>query len=357
MPLQIVRNDIIRMKVDAIVNTTNKHLSDSSGVNGAIHKAAGTQLAEACKLLNGCAIGEAKITGGYNLPCKHVIHTVSPVWQGGSHGEAELLISCYRKSLELALLHNCKSVAFPLIATGAHGYPKDQALKIATDTIGDFLLSHVPDNDLMVYLVMFSKESLKVGSKLFSDIKQYIDDCYVEKHIDFRRERARRKQSSDIRFDYSDCSIGSVPFPVMEETAMPCAPKAVAPWKPETIEDALNMIDESFSEMILRKIKEKGMKNSDCYKKANIDKKLFSKIINTKNYKPKKTTALALAIALELSLDDTKELLLKAGMALSHSDKFDIIVEFFIMHGKYDIFEINEMLYDFDQSLLGGAIS
>ena len=354
MPLQIVRNDIIRMRVDAIVNTANKYLCGSSGVNGAIHKAAGPQLADECKQLNGCAVGEAKITGGYNLPCKYVIHTVSPIWQDGSHGEAELLISCYRKSLELALLHNCKSIAFPLIATGAHGYPKDQALKIATDTIGDFLLNHVPDNDLMVYLVMFSKESLRVGSKLFSDIKQYIDDCYVEKHIDFRRERSRHKQLSNIGFEYSDCSIGSVPLPLMEEIAMPCAPKA---WNPETIEDALNMIDESFSEMIQRKIKEKGMKNSDCYKKANIDKKLFSKIINTANYKPKKTTALALAIALELSLDDTKELLLKAGMALSHSDKFDIIVEFFIMHGQYDIFEINEMLYDFDQSLLGGAIS
>ena len=342
MPIQIVRNDITRMRVDAIVNASNNALQPGGGVDGAIHRAAGPQLQAECRALNGCKTGEAKITRGYRLPCRYVIHTVSPIWQGGIHGEREQLISCYRSALELAVKHGCHSIAFPMIGVGAHGYPGDQALKLATDTISEFLLDHIPDNDLMVYLVAFTKESLSVGSKLFADIRQYIDDCYVDRHYDLRRENMRRAQA----------------LPPRNEASMPvaaCAPTAAKAWNPATLEDALHMIDESFAEMVLRKIKEKGMKNADCYKRANIDKKLFSKIVNTPGYKPKKTTALALAVALELSLEETKELLMKAGLALSHSDKFDIIVEFFIMHGRYNIFEINEMLYDFDQALLGGA--
>lgn len=349
MPIQIVRNDITRMHVDAIVNTGNRQLCAGSGVSGAIHKAAGPQLLAECRTLGGCNVGEAKITRGYQLPCKYVIHTVSPVWRGGSCGEREQLIFCYQKALELAVEHHCRSIAFPMIGTGAHGYPKAQALRIATDTISTFLLDHVPDNDLDVYLVMFTKESLSVGSKLFADIRQYIDDCYVERHYDLRRESVRQTQA----LLPEDEAI----MPVEACAPMKaCADTAAMAWNPETLEDALHMIDESFAQMVLRKIKEKGMKNADCYKKANIDKKLFSKIVNTPGYKPKKTTALALAVALELSLEETKELLMKAGLALSHSDKFDIIVEFFIMHGQYDIFKINEMLYDFDQALLGGAV-
>ena len=340
MPIQLIRNDLTHMHVDAIVNTSNQHLRGVGGVNGAIHKAAGPQLQEECDKLGGCAVAEAKITLGYQLPCRYVIHTVSPVWRGGHHGEKEQLAACYRNTLNLAMQYGCKSIAFPMMATGAHGYPREQALKVATDTIGEFLLRHVPDNDLMVYIVTFTKESLNVGSKLFADIKQYIDDCYVEEHLDRRREYAR-----SMRAAYSCEECLSAPI------AMPSGD-----WDPDTIEDALNMIDESFAEMVLRLIKEKGMKNAECYKKANIDKKLFSKIVNNPGYKPKKTTALALAIALELTLEETKELLMKAGLALSHSDKFDIIVEFFVKHKKYDIFEINEMLYAFDQPLLGGAI-
>lgn len=344
MPLEIVRNDITRMHVDAIVNAANRHLTVSGGVTGAIHKAAGPELLAECMKLGGCQVGEAKITLAYKLPSRYVIHTVGPIWQGGTQGERDALVSCYYHSLKLAVANNCHSIAFPMLATGAHGYPKEQALKIATDTISDFLLHHVPDNDLMVYLVTFTKESLSVGSKLFADIKQYIDDCYVDEHFDYRRERSR----------YTPIMRSLEADDFMEECA--AAPMAADVWEPDSLEDALNMIDESFSEMILRKIKEKGMKNADCYKRANIDKKLFSKIVNNIHYKPKKTTALALAIALELSLEDTKELLMKAGLALSHSDKFDIIVEYFIKHGKYDIFKINEILYDFDQALLGGAL-
>lgn len=348
MPIQIICNDITKMHVDAIVNTSNKSMSGGSGVNGAIHKAAGPLMEIACHKLGGCEISEVKLTPGYDLPCRYVIHTVSPVWHNTTAARDQL-IACYRNALALAVQQHFNSIAFPLIASGAHGCPKAEALHVATNTINTFLLQHVPDNDLMVYLVMFTKESLQVGSKLFADIRQYIDDHYVEEHYDRRREQMQMQRAME------DSAWG-----VFEETCnapmeAPCAPQCAESWHPASLADALSQIDESFSQMLQRLIKERGLKNADCYKKANIDKKLFSKIVNNVSYKPKKQTALALAVALELSLEDTKELLMKAGLALSHSDKFDIIVEFFIMKGKYDIFEINEMLYEFDQVLLGGA--
>ena len=349
MPIQIIRNDITKMHVDAIVSTGNKYLRGGSGVNGAIHKAAGPLLEIATQKLGGCNIGEAKITRGYELPCRYVIHTVSPVWHG-TDAERAQLVSCYTESLKLAVAHHCSSIAFPLIAAGAHGCPNAVAMHIATAAINQFLLESVPDNDLMVYLVVFTKESVLAGSKLFADVKQYIDDCYVERHWDARRENVRARRAAEA------CNWEEEEAPCAAPIVM-CAPMTSEAWHPLSLEDALNQIDESFSQMLQRLIKERGMKNADCYKRANIDKKLFSKIINNDHYKPKKATALALAVALELSLEETKELLMKAGLALSHSDKFDIIVEFFIMKGKYDIFEINEMLYEFDQALLGGALA
>ena len=356
MPLEIIRNDITRMEVDAIVNAANAHLAVGGGVSRAVHKGAGPQLQLDCIRLGGCPTGSAVITSGYALPCRYIIHAVGPIWQGGHNGEAELLRSCYRKALELALQYHCTSIAFPLISTGAYGYPKRLAMKIATDTITDFLLHYSPDNDLMVYLVMFTKESLQVGSKLFADIRQYIDDYYVDTHFDHKREYQRRVAIAKRYYPQSDM-LKNAPPPV-ENFSMGPPPNENTSfsWETSPLEDLLKQIDESFSQMILRKIQEKGLKNTDCYKKANLDKKLFSKIINNIHYKPKKSTALALAVALELPLKETNELLHKAGLALSHSEKFDIIVEYFILHKKYDIFEINEMLYEFDQPLLGGAL-
>ena len=333
MPLQIVRNDITKMEVDAIVNAANSSLLGGGGVYGCIHRAAGPELLAECKTLGGCETGSAKITKGYRLPCKYVIHAVGPRWRDGKHGEREQLISCYRTSLALAKEHGCETVAFPLISSGIYGYPKDQALKVAIDTISDFLL----ENDMTVYIVIFDRKAYQIGEKLFSDIAAYIDDNYVDEHTDSRSEQSRRMQMLSDE-------------PEEETFGAPLAPMAASA---KTLDDALSQIDESFSEMLLRKIDEKGMTDAQCYKKANIDRKLFSKIRSDKLYKPSKPTALAFAIALELPLDETKELLMKAGFALSHSNKFDIIIEYFIEHGNYNIFEINEALFAFDQSLLG----
>lgn len=334
MPLQIIRNDITKMKVDAIVNAANSSLLGGGGVDGSIHRAAGPELLAECKTLGGCKTGSAKITMGYRLPCKYVIHAVGPRWRGGKHGEREKLVSCYRTSLALAKEHGCETLAFPLISSGIYGYPKDQALKVAIDTISDFIL----ENDMTVYIVIFDRKAYQISEKLFSDIAAYIDDNYVDEHTDSRSMQMMRLEMLSQE-EPEEVSFGAPPAPMAASA--------------RTLDDALSQIDESFSEMLLRKIDEKGMTDAQCYKKANIDRKLFSKIRSDRLYKPSKPTALAFALALELPLDETKEMLMKAGFALSHSNKFEIIIEYFIEHGNYNIFEINEALFAFDQSLLG----
>ena len=336
MPLEIVRNDITKMQVDAIVNAANSSLLGGGGVDGCIHRAAGKGLLEECKTLGGCETGSAKITSAYNLPCKYVIHAVGPRWLGGKRNEKELLESCYKVSLQLAKDNNCESVAFPLISSGIYGYPKDQALKVAIDVISAFLL----ENDMMVYIVIFDKAAYKISEKLFSDIAEYIDDNYVDEHTDYRRESMRM----NAPMAPMQASIGLFEADLCECKAMVAE---------DDLDAKLKQIDESFSQMLLRKIDEKGMTDAECYKKANIDRKLFSKIRSDVHYKPSKPTAIAFAIALELSLAETKDMLMKAGFALSHSNKFDIIIEYFISKGNYNIFEINEALFAFDQSLLG----
>ena len=329
MPLEIVRNDITKMKVDAIVNAANETLLGGGGVDGCIHRAAGPELLAECRTLGGCKTGDAKITKAYRLPCQYVIHTVGPVWNGGSHGERELLVSCYRTSLALAKEHGCETVAFPLISSGIFGYPKDQALRVAVDTIGEFLLH----NDMTVYIVIFSRTAYQISSKLFADIAEYVDDHYVDAHTDSRRERLRRMS-------------------VLEGRAL-SAGAAAAPMVADNLDDLLAHLDAGFSETLLKLIDHSGKKDSEIYKKANVDRKLFSKIRNNPDYKPSKATAIAFAIALELNLDETRDLVARAGYALSASSKFDVIIEYFIRQKKYDIFEINEALFAFDQGLLG----
>lgn len=313
MPIQIVRNDITMMKVDAIVNAANPFLLGGGGVDGCIHRAAGPELLEACKALGGCPTGSAKLTLGYRLPCKYVIHAVGPRWQGGHKNEEALLTSCYERALQLAKEAGCETVAFPLISSGIYGYPKDEALGVAMDTISHFLL----ENDMTVYLVVFDKSAYRISGKLFANIAEYIDDRYAESHTDSRRR------------------LSSVDF--QEEPGVLLAMSASVQEK--SLAEMVEQLDESFSEMLLRKIDESGMTDAQCYKKANIDRKLFSKIRSDKLYKPSKPTVLAFAIALELSLEETKDMLMKAGFALSHASKFDIIVEYFIQRGNYNIFE------------------
>ena len=332
MPLQIIRNDITKIECDAIVNAANKTLLGGGGVDGAIHRAAGRELLEECMTLHGCETGEAKATKGYNLPAKYVIHTVGPIWTGGNNNEKELLEACYGNSLLKAKELGCESVAFPLISTGVYGYPVNEGFKVAVDVISSFLM----ENDMLVYIVVFNKDALGAGSKLFSDIEEYIDDNYVSE-LEDAFPSSRNIFEEDISF--SKASFGA-------------APKLAGAFKADADIEHFEL-DESFSEMLLRKIDEKGMKDSECYKKANIDRKHFSKIRSNPQYKPSKPTAVAFAIALELPLDEFNEMLSKAGYSLSHSFIFDVIIEYFVKNGNYNIFEINEVLFAYDQTLLG----
>ena len=366
MPFEIVRNDITHMHTDAIVNAANSSLLGGGGVDGAIHRAAGPELLAECRTLGGCATGQSKITGAYRLPCKYVIHTVGPVWYGGSHGEEALLASCYRSSLSLATEHGCESVAFPLISAGAYGYPRDKALRVAADTIRDFLLDH----DMRVYLVVFDRGSFSISQKLYANIQAFIDDEYIGPEYE-RYELMRKRHGPNRPSHPSYESIGggwdepcadatdAIPHSIFPEADKESsakesfgvsAPKASAA---ESLDDYLSRIDEGFRDMLLRKIDERGITDAECYKGANIDRKLFNKIKNQPDYRPGKSTVLALAVSLRLPLEETREMLMKAGFSLSHSSKFDLIVEYFIRHENYDIFEINEALFSFDQKLLG----
>jgi len=367
MPIQIVRNDITKIRCDAIVNAANNSLLGGGGVDGAIHRAAGRGLLDECRTLGGCETGDAKITGAYALPCKYVIHTVGPVWQGGGYGEEALLRSCYRRSLELAKEQSCESVAFPLISSGIYGYPKEQALQVAMDEISTFLF----ENDMLVYIVVFDKQSFRVSSKLVADIAEYIDEHYVDEHFIARTSMNMSMPGASVSAPFEPPKGSEPVFYDKRNKATKRTSRKdsaslddraasygalgplTAPGMMTDLGHLVDSVDESFSQMLLRKIDERGMSDAECYKKANIDRKLFSKIRSNPYYKPSKPTALAFAIALELPPEETDDLLRKAGYALSHSSKFDIIIEYFINRREYNIFTINEALFEFDQPLLG----
>lgn len=346
MPLEIIRNDITKMKTDAIVNAANSRLKQGGGVCGAIFAAAGADKLQAeCDRIGYCDVGDAVITGGFALPAKHIIHAVGPVWQGGDHHEEKLLTSSYTNALILAKENGCSSIAFPLISSGVFGYPKDKALQVAISAIGAFLL----ENDMNVYLVVFDKAAYALSDKLFSSITQYIDDHYADTHTPVRMNR-----SAEVLRQIREMSVYDEAdnYRIMEEPMAMPKPGAASE-SPRSLDDVVAQLDESFSTMLFRIIDEKGEKDTEVYKRANIDRKLFSKIRSNPYYKPSKNTAIALAVALELSLDETRELLCKAGFALSRSSRFDLIVEYFIQMKNYNIFEINEALFAFDQSMLG----
>lgn len=337
MPFTIVRQDITKLKVDAIVNAANTDLQMGGGVCGAIFKAAGVaQLQAACDKLAPIKTGEAIITPGFNLSAKFVIHAVGPVYRHWNNEQNEQrLRAAYTNSLKRAVENKCESIAFPLISSGIYGYPKDEALQVATSAIQAFLVDH----DVDVTLVVFDKSSFAVSRELLGAIESYIDEHYVETH------EIKRRQLLDVEreaLEEADLISYNITTPMQ------------APTVGSGIDDLVGNLDEPFSATLLRLIDTKGKTDVEVYKRANLDRKLFSKIRTGKGYMPSKRTAVALAVALELSLDETEDLLERAGYALSHSQKFDVIVEYFIVSEKYDIFEINEVLFKYDQPLLGG---
>jgi len=332
MPFTIVRQDITQMQVDVIVNAANTALAMGGGVCGAIFKAAGArQLQDACNKVSPIKTGGAAITPGFNLPAKFIIHAAGPIYNYKNAEQCEkLLRSAYLESLKLAEENQCENIAFPLISSGIYGYPKDKALQVAVSAIRDFLNDH----DMDVYLAIFDRVSFAVGKELLGAVESYIDEHYVSAHDTRRRESW---ETDDEAFDLL--------IPIFSKPDK----------KSKPLKDLIEDLDTPFNTALLQLIDAKGKTDVEVYKRANIDRKLFSKIRASKNYTPKKRTILALAIALELTLEETNDLLERAGYALSHSQKFDVIVEFFIVRGQYDIFEINEILFQYDQPLLGAG--
>ena len=343
MPLNIIRNDITKVSADVIVNTANPQVAIGAGVDQAIYEAAGAEalLAERAKI-GPMKPGQAAVTPAFELDAKYIIHTVGPVWQGGRFGEREAVASCYRKSLELAAKMGCASIAFPLISTGTYGFPKDEALRIAISEISSFLFSH----DMTVYMVVYSREAFVISSKAFAGIKSYIDDKDVKRPvsgasgINMRRRMALEACLSEVPTDESGM-----------EPMYDAVPEFFG--QDEDLEDVLNQKTETFQQMLFRIIDRKGLTDPEVYKKANLDRKHFSKIRSSVTYLPKKKTVLALAVALELNMDETIDLMRRAGLALNPNDRFDLIVGYCITNNIYDIFEINTYLFKYDQPLLG----
>lgn len=338
MPFEIIRNDITKVRADAVVNTANPHVAVGSGVDRAIYEAAGRDalLAERAGI-GELRPGECAATPAFELPAKYIIHTVGPAWEGGERGEMETLARCYRGCLKKAEELGCASVAFPLISSGTYGFPRDAALKTAVSEISSFLFG----SDMTVCLVVYNKEAFEISGKVFSGVKSYIEESEIR-----TRERSR-----NVYFPEGSPAFGGSAAPKRKAGILPSIGSIRRPSK--SIDDVIKEKDETFQQYLFRIIDRKGLTDPEVYKKANIDRKHFSKIRGNVNYNPSRKTALALAVALELNLDETRDLLLKAGLALTHSSTFDLIMEYCIEHKVYDIYEINCILFIYGQPTLG----
>lgn len=390
MPFKIVRNDITRVAADAIVNTANPEPTYGSGTDAAVYKAAGEEeLLAARKKIGRITPGECAVTSAFRLPAKYVIHTVGPAWNDGTHGEFETLRSCYRKALLLADQLGCESIAFPLIAAGVYGFPKDKALETALDVIR----GHLKDSDLNVTLVVFNPGAFRIAQDLSERVEAYIDENYVAAQTAAEyggadEERMRERREARRRREYAASEAFWNQTVSMEAFEPPAEPKAAAPKpaaqmplpsgaaphtapdhafsrpagaasassakaKKPSLDEVMKNLGESFQSRLLRMIDERGLADAEVYHRANISKQVFSKIRCSEDYIPKKKTVLALAVGLRLNLDDTKDLLAAAGFTLTNNSLFDVIMSFCIESEMYDIFEINELLFKYGQPYLG----
>ena len=342
MPFLMIRNDITKVAADAIVNPANRKLLQGSGTSRAIYQAAGEQeLTAACEAIGHCDLGKAVCTPAFGLPAKYIFHAVCPAWYGGFFGEAKQLAGAYHSALELAAEYHCESVAFPLLSSGNYGYPKEQAFRIAVDTITQYVMEH----DLTVYLVLYDRHSLAVSRKLFTSVEEYIDDHYVVQNDEsyqfdrWRRESAERRCRLEV--DATLPMMGAAPAP------------AAAPRAARSLENLMDNLGESFTTRLLRLIDERGLKDSTVYKQSNISRQHFSKIQCNRDYNPKKKTVLAFAVGLHLSEDETIDLLKSAGYAFSDGSKRDWIVRYCLEQKIYNINQVNTLLFEYDQEQLG----
>ena len=359
MPFQIIRNDITKVKADAIVNTANPKPRIGRGTDSAIYAAAGEeQLLAERKKIGEIAPGQAVSTDAFNLDAKYIIHTVGPAWVDGNHGERDILHSCYEKSLASAAELKCKSIAFPLIASGVYGFPKDEALNIALAEIGKFLLTH----EMKVILVVFDRKARELSEQLVGGIEQYIDEhsAHLLREAEYggdyainirRRETARLEEAEELLLHEMAAPAAELEEDAADEMLPPIG--ALPDISGKSLDEVLGGAGETFQQRLFKLIDASGMDDVTVYKKANIDRKVFSRIRCKADYKPKKKTAVAFAVALELDLPTTLDLLSRAEIAFSPSSRFDLIVTYFITNKIYDIYEINATLFKYGQPILG----
>ncbi|MCR4723319.1 MAG: macro domain-containing protein [Eubacteriales bacterium] len=350
MSLVFKLGDIAKQKTHAIVNAANESLKMGSGVCGAIFREAGiSELTEACKRLAPVKTGDAVITAGFNTYAKYIIHAVGPVYDADKEDLCEKqLYNAYISSLRLAENTGCESISFPLLSSGIFGYPKQKALDTAVRAISDFL--NDASDDIDVVLVFRSLDSFPIDSHLEMELDSYLDGIEPAGSLSGSSQSSMSSDNAHSRSSYKT----SIPYSARKQEMDVCACfDEVVDEEMAVRKEIFDDLDEPFNDSLLRIIDAKGLKDSDVYKKANIDRRLFSKIRTLDGYNPSKRTVLALIIALELNLDEAKALLEKAGYALSHSRKFDVIVKYFIENRLYDIFQINEVLFKYDQPLLG----
>ena len=339
MPFEIVRNDIVNMQVDAIVNTANPRPVIGSGTDSAIHRKAGPALLQARREIGDIAPGRSVATPAFGLPARYVLHTVSPAWIDGKHREAEHLRQAYDAALQLAAKMNCESVAFPLMAAGSYGFPKDKALSIAIQAFTDFLMT----SDMMIYLVVFNSKAYTLAGGLFADVKSYVDENYVAEQSAWEYPRGYGRER---RFGRRTQEMNVCAEEVFDSAPMPAVPHLMSGMAGAKLTDMLDDTDETFTEALLRLLNERGGKDSEVYRRAGMSRQLFNKIINDTNYQPKKNTVIQLAIGLELDLQKTQELLGKAGYVLTRSSRSDLVVQYFINRKEYNMITIDMALMD-----------
>ncbi len=360
MPFQIIRNDITKVKADAIVNTANPEVAIGDGVDSAIYKAAGEkQLLAKRQKIGYLAPGEVGITPAFDLDAKYIIHASGPCWEGGNKNEANLLKDCYDKSLQLAAKHRCKSIAFPLLATGAYGFPQKLGMEIAVSSFTAFLEKH----DMEIFLVVFGQTSVKISGELGEEVASYIDDEYVAEAFseEYRFEGIPDERIESAEYlgpdeaeefgetDRAARGLGDhrAPFSGFAvSAALPLLEKQAAA-RSDSLDDVIKGIyKESFEKHLQKLINKKGLKNSEVYAAANISKQYFSKLLKGK-VRPSKEKVLALSVGLRLNLDETVDFLKLAGYALSPISQTDAVVEYFIEHEDYNVLKIDIVLFDY----------
>ena len=371
MPFTIIRGDLAAFRADALVNAANSRLQRGGGVCGALFEAAGPQrMQEACDAIAYCAPGQAVATPAFDLPARYVIHAVGPIYRDGRQGEEDILRAAYTNSLKLAQALKLSSIAFPLISSGVYRYPREEALRVAKDSIRSFLDSQ-EEEELDVTLVLFHKDDLRIDEQVRSEIRRLIaqaadeDADRLSSRLEYMRGRHAQLDRSPPSPRPSRAGIfkkkrpreKQAPFSREQAEALKAMPMSTeaAQASQLQLEELIARVDEGFSATLLRLIDLKGMTDVATYKRANLDRKHFSKIRSNPAYTPSKQTALALAIALKLDREETQSLLAKAGYALSPAQAGDIIVGYFIDRGIFDIDEINAALFEFDQQLLGSG--